>query len=352
VIEAVDGTHQPPTARAGSGAYARLVGAFAALAAGATAVVVGALVVHGLPAVSSAASTSTTSSATSSTTTTTPALSPTTAAGYPVPPHGAVVLGAEAGRDVLGLSVVPGHGKIGLQASVVGIQGNGLKGLSVHFDVAGGSGQKATATGTPCGAGCYRASATIGRPRSVVVRLSGERPVSFAMPATWPAPSAGALVARAGATWRKLSTIAFDDSLSDGHVTLITKWKDIAPNRVQFAIEDDGGSGIIIGDRRWDKSRASNRWVESAQYPVHQPVPFWQSATDAHLLGTVTYHGRPAWKVSFFDLSGGPAWFTILVDKGTLHTMQLWMIAQDHFMHETYTAFNTPIQINPPSSPG
>ena len=85
-----------------------------------------------------------------------------------------------------------------------------------------------------------------------------------------------------------------------------------------------------------------------SQYPVHQPVPFWRSASDAHLLGTVSDHGHPAWKVSFFDLSGGPGWFTIIVDKASLHTTQLWMTAQDHFMHESYGSFNTPIAINAP----
>ena len=42
--------------------------------------------------------------------------------------------------------------------------------------------------------------------------------------------------------------------------------------------------------------------------------------------------GRPAWKVSFFDFPGGPAWFTIVVDKATRHTKELWMVAQVHFI--------------------
>jgi hypothetical protein len=141
--------------------------------------------------------------------------------------------------------------------------------------------------------------------------------------------------------------VAFHDILSDGHVTLTTEWKDAAPGSVQFDISHDGGSGIIIGARRWDKARGGTKWVESAQFPLHQPVPFWQSQRDAHLLGTVSYHGRPAWKVSFFDPNGGPAWFTIIVDKATLHTMELWMTAQAHFMHDTYHSFNG-VSISPP----
>src|SRR5258708_28764376 len=100
---------------------------------------------------------------------------------------------------------------------------------------------------------------------------------------------------------------------------------------------------MIIGDPRWAKLGARGRCVRSSQYPVHQPIPFWQSATDAHLLGTVIDHGRPAWRVSFFDLAGGPGWFTIIVDKASLHTTELWMTAQDHFMHESYGSFHKPI---------
>jgi hypothetical protein len=178
--------------------------------------------------------------------------------------------------------------------------------------------------------------------------MTGERPVTFAMPATWPAPSGAAIVARAENAWHNLATLVYHDSLSDGHVTLQTEWKVVAPNRIEYSIANGFGAKIIIGDKAWNQLPHTKRWIESAQLPVQQPVPFWQSAADAHVLGTVSYHGRPAWKVSFFDLEGGPAWFTILVDKASLHTMQLWMTAEDHFMHETYKAFDTPITITPP----
>ncbi len=58
---------------------------------------------------------------------------------------------------------------------------------------------------------------------------------------------------------------------------------------------------------------------------------------------------RPAWKVSFFD-PDTPGWYTILVDKQTMHTISVQMIATDHFMHDTYSQFNTPIAITPPAA--
>jgi hypothetical protein len=269
--------------------------------------------------------------------------------GYPVPPPGSVVLGGEAGQIALGLAVSPGRGKIGLQASVVGMQGPGVKGLSVRFEVHGSSGQKATVAGTGCGTGCYRTAVGIRRPLRVVVHLSGEKPVTFGMPAAWPPPPAAVIVMQAASAWRKLHTLAFHQSLGAGQVVLQTNYREVSPNRLEYTNEGNLGSEIIIGDRRWLRASGSSRWLESPQAPVHQPVPFWQSATNAYLLGTVSSGGRPAWKVSFFDFPGGPAWFTILVDKATLHTKELWMIAQVHFIHRTYHSFNGPIIITPPS---
>src|SRR5260221_7330158 len=134
------------------------------------------------------------------------------------------------------------------------------------------------------------------------------------MPATsWPPPTAASIVARAASVWRNLSTLAYHDSLSDGHVTLETNWTIVAPDRIEYVIAKDYGSKIIIGNKSWNQLPGNKKWIESPQYPGHQPVPFWETVTDAHLLGTMSYRRRPAWKISFFDPKGGPAWFTILV---------------------------------------
>jgi hypothetical protein len=77
-------------------------------------------------------------------------------------------------------------------------------------------------------------------------------------------------------------------------------------------------------------------------------VPGWTAVADAHLLGSVTTHGRAAWRVSFFD-PGTPAWFEILIDKRTLHTLDSRMVATAHFMHDVYGAFDTTPPVDPPS---
>jgi hypothetical protein len=104
---------------------------------------------------------------------------------------------------------------------------------------------------------------------------------------------------------------------------------------------------VIIGEQRWDRTPGGKRWVATAQTRLTQPVPGWGAVTDAHLLGSVTSQGRPAWRVSFFD-PATPAWFEIVVDKRTLYTLDTRMITTAHFMHDVYRAFNATPAIVPP----
>ena len=340
---AVELTRKPDSPGAPRSAQLRLLASLAAVGAGAAAIVVGVLVLRSLaPIASTATATNTGASST------TAVAHPSAPAGYPAPPAGAVVLGSRAGLDVLGLSLVPGRAETTLQASVVGEQGNGVRGLEVRFDVSGATGERSTVTGAPCGPGCYRATVAIGRPRSVGVRIGLALPVSFALPAAWPPPPAAGIVRRAAATWRRLRSVAIHDSLGDGRIVLQTEWQIVAPDRIAYQIAGGGGSAVIIGNRRWDKPAGATRWLTSPQSPVRQPEPFWQSQTNAHLLGTVSSAGRPAWKVSFFDPQT-PGWYTIVVDKATMWTREMWMTATVHFMHENYSAFNAPLSITPPA---
>ena len=241
----------------------------------------------------------------------------------------------EAGADVLALAVVPHGDRIVVQASVVGQQGAGVQGLSV---VVGGT------RALPCGAGCYRA--TVPRSRSIDLRVTGEKATTrwtVALPSPWPPAGAAALVARAGRVWRSLHSLAFSDRLaSDASHAVVSTWRAVAPDRLTYRIRD-GWSAVIIGSRRWDRA-PGGRWIESPQTAtLRQPVPLWQAAMDAHVIGST----RTAWRISFFD-PRTPAWFQITVDKRTLHTVELHMATTAHFMHETYRAFDASAPIAPP----
>jgi hypothetical protein len=328
--------------RTTGGAYLRLAAAFAALAAAAVvALVVGGLV-RGLPPIISGTASTPAPAA--------PASEPTpgSSSAFPSPPRGAVVLAKAAGVDPLGLALKRAGSKLELQASLVPTFEKPAPPSSASFELAGPGGRTTTVRApASCGKGCYRATTAVTAPRRVTVVLPGHKPsrIAFAVPAGRPTDGT-AIVSRATRKWLGLRSLVIHDSLGDGHVTLDTVWKIVAPDRIAYSISD-GERSIIIGDRRWTKPAGSPKWITSAQSPVTQPQPFWQSAVDARVLGTVNVKGRPAWKVSFFDPKT-PAWFTILVDKRTMHTLDVRMTANAHFMHDTYGSFDAPLTIEPP----
>ncbi len=307
---------------------ARLVASIVALAAGVAAVAVSADLLHRTPGPVPTASSA-------------PAATPAVSALAAVrrvsprrrraPSCSAARTGPTRSRS----AVVPRGSRLLVQASVVGQQGAGVPGLSIDVG------------GTPalaCGAGCYRA--TVSRSRSIDLRVRGGTATTrwtVALPSPWPPAGATALVTRAGRVWRSLHSLAFTDRLaSDASHAVVSTWRAVAPDRLAYRIRD-GWSAVIIGGRRWDRA-PGGRWIESPQTAtLRQPVPVWQAATDAHVIGST----RTAWRISFFD-PRTPAWFRITVDKRTLHTVELHMTTTAHFMHETYRAFDAAGSIAPP----
>jgi len=167
--------------------------------------------------------------------------------------------------------------------------------------------------------------------------------VSPTLPSPWPARDASAIVARAAQVWRSLHSLAFSDRLgSDATHVVLSEWRAVAPNRLAYVIPG-GYSAVIVGDKRWDRA-PGGRWVASPQTPqLSQPVPVWQSATDAHIVGQIGAMMR----ITFYD-PRTPAWFAITVDARTQRTLDLRMITTAHFMHERYGSFDAPLSITPP----
>jgi len=279
----------------------------------------------------------------------TPEVAPTpTQADFPAPPPGAVVFSREAGPNALALAVAPRGGKVLVQASVVGPDGAGVPDATTHFVVAGSQ-----ATGSPCGAGCYRASLpTRGRPRAV--EFVAEGPVSarwhVVLPSSWPAADATSMLSDARRAWRALRSLSFTERLASDESHVVTStWRVQAPDRLVYQIAH-GDAAVIIGKRRWDRS-PGDRWRRSSQFPLTQPTPPWAAATNARVLDTTTLRGRPAWRISFFDPKT-PGWFTVVVDRETLRTLDLRMVATAHFMHDVYGSFDAAPEIRaPPAAP-
>jgi hypothetical protein len=320
----------------------RLVAAVAALAVGAGAVTVAALLLSRTPGPVSSAAPATPSASSAPAT---PASVPKPPAGFPAPPAGATVFSREDGADTLALGVVPLGSSLLAQASVLGDQGQGVRGLEVQFSVQG-----ATKTGMPCGPGCYRAALTLtGAPAEVDVDVHGGSAATrwrVAMPAPWPPADGSALMARAGKAWRALRSLSYEEHLaSDATHEVTSSWRIVAPDRIAYRVAG-GDDSVIIGGRRWDKAPGGT-WVESPQLPVTQPVPFWVSVTDAHVLGTRALDGRRVSVVSFFD-PGTPAWFEAEVDVTTARTLSLRMMTTAHFMHDVYGSFDAATSITAP----
>ncbi|HEY4413470.1 MAG TPA: hypothetical protein VGN06_10775 [Gaiellaceae bacterium] len=299
----------------------RLTAALLALAAGAGAVVLAALVLQRTPGPVSTASAQLPAASTPS----------TPAPGFPAPPAGAVVFSREDGPDVLALGLVPHGSNVLAQVSIVGQQGTGVNGRTVSIG---------STRAVACGAGCYRA--TVPRSKAIDVEVGGTR-WSVPLPSPWPPPDASAIVARATRVWRSLRSLAFSDHLgSDATHVVSSEWRTVAPNRVAYAIQG-GYSAVIVGGTRWDRA-PGGRWIASPQTPqLKQPVPVWQSATDAHVIREI----GATLSITFYD-PRTPAWFAITVDARTQRTFDLRMMTTAHFMHERYSSFDAPLSIVPP----
>jgi hypothetical protein len=267
-------------------------------------------------------------------------------ATFPAPPQGAIVFSRQLGSDVLALGVVPRKGLLLLQASVIDGQGKGVSGLDVRLATQG-----STADVETCGAGCYRAAVPArGAPSSAVVEIRGGPNATrwhVALPPVLPPQDATALVLHAGRVWRALHSLSFREQLASSPRSGVTStWRIEAPDRVAYTVGGEG-AGVVIGTRRWDRMPGKTTWVESPQTQLTQPLPAWVLVSDAHVLGTTTVNGRPAWRISFFD-PATPAWFDVAVDKRTLHTLETQMVTTAHFMHDVYGAFDSTPPIVPP----
>jgi hypothetical protein len=257
-------------------------------------------------------------------------------------PAGALVLGAQAGELAVGLAAARAQGSLDLIATVLGQDGTPIDGLGVSF--ATGSGVSVEAE--RCGSGCYTASVPENGRAAITVGIQGRPGATFEIPASW--KPADAIVRRLTRTYRDLSSVAYEERLESSPGNAIeTAWRVAAPDRLAYAIAG-GAAGVVIGDRRWDRS-PGEPWIESPQEPLRLPVPPWGGRfTNASLLGSSRVDGRPVSIVSFVSDLGIPAWFTVTFDKASSRPVEVKMTTAAHFMTQRYTAFDTKPSISPP----
>jgi hypothetical protein len=272
-----------------------------------------------------------------------------TAPDFPSPPAGALVFAREDGANALALAVLPKGRHLSLQASVVGPDARGVAGLSLGFAVSTRTGRVSRAVGASCGPGCYAAGVAAGSPRRITVTIGRERKrLAFVLPRAWPPADATAVVRRSGRVWRNLRALVSHERLaSDPRHAIRTVYRIVAPDRLGYDIA--GGTGaVVIGNRRWDRASSTSSWQRSTQHPsLRQPLPFWSGVRDAHIVASPSVRGRRVWRITFFDPQT-PAWFTVLIGRQTLRTLDLRMVTAAHFMHDVYGPFNQPLRLGPP----
>jgi hypothetical protein len=273
------------------------------------------------------------------------------APGFPSPPSGAVVFARQDGANALALALTSKDRRLSLQASVVSPDGRGVAGLSLNFAVSTAGRRVVHTHGAACGPGCYVATGGTGTPRRVALTIgrgSERRRFAFVLPRAWPPADATELVRRSGRVWRNLRTLVSRERLaSDPHHELRTVYRMVAPDRFSYEI-DGGAAAIVIGNRRWDRSSSTASWERSAQQPrLRQPAPFWSDVRDAHIVASPSVRGHRTWRITFFD-PRTPAWFTVVLDRRSLRTLDLHMVTTAHFMHDVYGPFNQPLQLSPP----
>jgi copper transport protein len=251
----------------------------------------------------------------------------------PLPPKDAFVAAREAGPNAVAIALGPGGEA---EVTVLGPDGLGVDNLSVGIGTA-----TATVQAHSCGHGCY-AGGIAGRPRRLSVVINGSM-LTFPLPDRSPPASAAGIVRRATRAFRQASSVSYFEHLaSTPRNALNTTFVMERPNKLSYRIEG-GTSAVVIGDRRWDRSRGGP-WRKSSQAPLRLPAPPWTAPiTNAHVLrkeaGSVV--------VTMLDRAI-PAWFTLWLDSRTLLPSRLQMAATAHFMTHRYVAFNRPVAIEPP----
>ena len=173
---------------------------------------------------------------------------------------------------------------------------------------------------------------------------------SFAIP-TLPAPSGDALLTRLEAAMKALSAYQVSEVLNSGTVTIRSVYSSDAPDRTTWTINNTSQT-IWIGTSLYTREAPGQPWHQQ-ESPV-DTVPsfvwdFFRPLSNAHVIGQQVLDGVPTTKVaSFGNSQSTPIWFTFWIDaKGRVR--QVAMDAPGHFMVDTYTSYDNPVQIVAPS---
>ena len=249
----------------------------------------------------------------------------------------------------MGLSLSPGTpGPIRATVYVLPINGSAAaQGLAANIAVNGVF--KAL---LPCGNTCREATIDIQPGDKVWVEVlnSGGGEADFTIPAL-PAPSGDTLLAQLDAAMKALTAYQVDEVLNSGTATIHSVYSSDAPDRTTWTINNTGTT-IWIGTTQYTQDAPGQHW--NRQTSPADTVPsfvwdFFKPLTNAHVIGQQVLDGVPTTLVaSFGNSQSTPIWFTFWVDA-TGRVRKVAMNAPGHFMVDTYTSYDKPVDIVAPS---
>ena len=247
----------------------------------------------------------------------------------PPPARDAVVIAKEVGD----LGVALHLQRQRTTAIVLSPAGGGLSGLDVRLN-----GRSASA----CGHGCY----TVDRAPGAVVDVQIDK-FGPTLRTTFPVPAArqraDGLLRRIEVRYRTRRSVFFLERLASSPSQEVSAlWRLEAPDRLAYQIPG-GADGIVIGNRRWDRSTPDAAWRESAQTQLPQPATQWNQIANVNVVAA----DAETKTITFVDPTT-PAYFQVVVDVHTLLPRSVSMTAAAHFMVDRYIRFNAPRAIFPP----
>ena len=260
-----------------------------------------------------------------------------------------LTMAVAAGSDLVGLSLSPGTpGPNRATVYVLPINGSAAaQGLAANIAVNGVF--KAL---LPCGNTCREATIDIQPGDKVWVEVlnSGGGEADFTIPAL-PAPSGDTLLAQLDAAMKALTAYQVDEVLNSGTATIHSVYSSDAPDRTTWTINNTGTT-IWIGTTQYTQDAPGQHW--NRQTSPADTVPsfvwdFFKPLTNAHVIGQQVLDGVPTTLVaSFGNSQSTPIWFTFWVDA-TGRVRKVAMNAPGHFMVDTYTSYDKPVDIVAPS---
>ena len=262
-----------------------------------------------------------------------------------------LTMAGAAGTDLVGLSLSPGLPGVNRATVylVPGTAGATAQGLAANIAVNGV--YKAL---VPCGDTCRSANIDIKSGDKVWVDVlnSGGGEAQFTIP-DLPAPSGDTLLAQLESAMNALSAYQVSEVLNSGTGIVQDTFSADVPDRESWTINQTSRT-IWIGKTFYTQEAPGDPWHEEESVTANT-VPYFvwdqfKPLTNAHVIGQEMLDGVPTTVVaSFGNAIATPIWFTFWVEA-TGRVRQVTMDAPEHFMTDTYTSYNKPVEIVPPTA--